>query len=273
MGILNVTPDSFADGGLHFDPDRAVDAGLRMAAEGADLIDVGGESTRPGAEPLDEREEMRRVLPVVERLASRVPIPLSIDTYKASVARAALASGATIVNDISGLQFDAALGEVAAAAGAAVVLMHTRGRSTEMYGLAHYEHAAADVARELDQAMARAHAAGIRRESIVLDPGIGFAKKALHSVDVLAGLDTIAKLGRPLLLGVSRKSFLKTAIGEREARDRDWATAAAVTASVLFGAHIVRVHAVKEMADVVRTADLIRNAAAELWQSRCSDPA
>jgi dihydropteroate synthase len=261
MGILNVTPDSFADGAIHFDLDSAVEAGIRMAADGADIIDIGGESTRPGAGALPEDEELRRVLPVVERLARQVQLPLSIDTYKARVARAAIDRGATIINDISGLQYDAALGEVAAATGAALILMHTRGRSSGMYDLAVYEDVTRDVARELTEAIDRATHAGVSRESIVIDPGLGFAKRAEHSYDVLARLDTLTTLDRPILSGPSRKSFLKDALGDREPAAREWGTAAAVTASVLSGAHIVRVHGVRAMVDVVRVADRIRAAA------------
>jgi dihydropteroate synthase len=261
MGILNVTPDSFADGGSHFDLERAVEAGIRMAAEGADIIDVGGESTRPGADALPEDEELRRVLPVIERLARQVAVPLSIDTYKASVARAAIDRGATIVNDISGLQYDAGLGEVAAASGAALVLMHTRGRSSGMYARAVYEDVARDVVRELAEAIDRATRAGVPREAIIVDPGFGFAKRAEHSYGLLARLESLTSLDRPVLSGPSRKSFLKDALGEREPSAREWGTAAAVTASVLFGAHIVRVHGVRDMVDVVRVADRIRSAA------------
>ena len=260
MGILNVTPDSFADGGLHYDTGRAVEAGVRMVADGADILDVGGESTRPGAEALPEDEELRRVIPVIERLAPRVAVPISIDTYKARVAREAVAAGATIVNDISGLQYEPELGGAVADTGAAIVLMHTRGRSDGMYELAKYENVAAEVAQELRAAMARAAAAGIAREAIILDPGFGFAKKAEHSATLLARLATLQALQRPILSGPSRKSFLKTALGERPADEREWGTAAAVTASILLGAHIVRVHGVKAMADVARVADLIRNA-------------
>ena len=260
MGILNVTPDSFADGGRHLDPDAAADAGARMEAEGADIIDVGGESTRPGAEPVGADEERRRVLPVIERLASQVRIPISIDTYKASVAKDALAAGASIVNDISGLLYEPELGCVAAEGGAAIVLMHTRGRSKGMYDLARYGDVAAEVARELADAIVRAERAGVPRGSIVLDPGLGFAKRAEHSFELLAHLEKIATLDRPMLVGASRKSFLKAAIGDREPAARDWGTAAAVSASVLLGAHIVRVHEVKEMVDVVRVADRIRAA-------------
>jgi dihydropteroate synthase len=261
MGILNITPDSFADGGVHVELDRAVEAGVRMVADGADILDIGGESTRPGAEPLSEDEELRRVLPVVERLAARVDVPISIDTYKASVARAAVAGGATIINDISGLQYEPALATVAAETGAALILMHTRGRSSGMYDLAVYDDPASEVARELEQAIARATRAGVARDAIIVDPGFGFAKRAEHSYDVLARLDALAVLDRPILSGPSRKSFLTAALGERPAAEREWGSAAAVAASVLLGAHIVRVHGVREMVDVVRVADRIRAAA------------
>jgi dihydropteroate synthase len=257
MGIVNVTPDSFADGGLRFDAARAIADGVQMMADGADMLDVGGESTRPGAAPLPEEEELRRVLPVVEGLAAAGAV-ISIDTYKALVAREAVARGAVIVNDISGLQFDPALGRVVAETGAALVLMHNRGRSDEMYRLAVYGDVAGEIATELRQAIERAVGAGVRRESIVVDPGFGFSKRAEHTYDALARLDHLAALDRPILAGPSRKSFLKAAIGDREPSGRDWGTAAAVTASVLFGAHIVRVHGVREMADVVRVADRIR---------------
>jgi len=260
MGILNITPDSFADGGRYLDPDTAVEAGVRMAADGADIIDVGGESTRPGAEAVPADEERRRVLPVIERLAVRVGIPISIDTYKASVARDALAAGATIVNDISGLLYDPDLGRVAAATGAALVLMHTRGRSRGMYELAQYNHAPAEVVTELREAIGRAERMGVAPEAIILDPGFGFAKRAEHTFELIAHLEEFAALDRPILAGPSRKSFLKAAIGERPPTERDWGTSAAVAASVLLGAHIVRVHALREMVDVVHVADRIRSA-------------
>jgi dihydropteroate synthase len=259
MGVLNVTPDSFADGGLRFEPERAIDDGLRMIAEGADILDVGGESTRPGAQALDAGEELRRVLPVVERLAASGAL-VSIDTYKAVVAREAVARGAAIVNDISGLQFDHEMGRAVAETGAAVVLMHNRGRSGEMYRYAEYDNVPAEIAAELRLAMARAADAGIGIESIVLDPGLGFAKRAVHSYEALAHLEALAALDRPILSGPSRKSFLKDAIGDKPPSEREWGTAAAVAASVLLGAHIVRVHGVAGMADVVRVADRIRAA-------------
>jgi len=259
MGVVNVTPDSFSDGGLAFDSASAIEAGRRMAEEGADLIDIGGESTRPGAEPLDEAEEQRRVLPVIEGLAGRVSVPISVDTYKASTADAALTAGARLVNDVSGLRYDPALADVVALHGAAIVLMHTRGRSRQMYEQASYHDVIAEVLDELRESVAFATSAGIAAERIILDPGLGFAKDAAHSYEALARLDECAELGRPLLIGPSRKSFLARPLGRSlPAPDRDWATAAAVTAAVLAGVHIVRVHAVREMLQVVRVADEIR---------------
>jgi len=257
MGVLNVTPDSFSDGGVRFDPVRAVEDGLRMAAEGADILDVGGESTRPGAEELPVDEELRRVLPVVEQLAAN-GLTVSIDTYKAIVAREAVGRGASIVNDISGFVFDRDLPAVVAETGAAVVLMHNRGRSRDMYKEAVYHDVSREIREELDQAIGRALTAGVSRDAIIIDPGLGFAKRAEHSFAALASLDTLRQLDRPVLCGPSRKSFLTSAIGKKDPTDRDWASAAAVTASVLLGAHIVRVHRVGEMADVVRVADRIR---------------
>jgi dihydropteroate synthase len=261
MGILNITPDSFADGGQYLETDRAVAAGIAMVADGADILDVGGESTRPGAAPVGAEEELRRVLPVIEQLRSQTTALISIDTYKASVARQALQRGATIVNDISGLQYDPDLARVTAEAGAAVVLMHTRGRSRDMYEHAVYEDVAAEVVRELEEAIGRAAASGVTREAIIVDPGFGFAKRAEHSYTLLAQLHKLAELDRPVLSGPSRKSFLKQAVGDKPPSEREWATAAAVAASVLFGAHIIRVHGVRAMADVARVADQLRESA------------
>ncbi len=258
MGILNVTPDSFSDGAAYADPARAVDAALAMIEAGADIIDVGGESTRPGADVVDAAEERRRVVPVVEAIASQAPVPLSIDTTKGEVARAALDAGAAIVNDISGLRYDPSIGPLVASRGAPLVLMHMRGRPADMHRAAVYGDAVADVRRELDEAIRMAVAAGVPRDQIVIDPGIGFAKRPAHSLELLARLPALAALDRPLLVGPSRKSFLTAAMGERPAPARDWGTAAAVTAAVLLGAHIVRVHAVREMVDVVRVADALR---------------
>ena len=259
MGVINVTPDSFSDGGQLFDPAHAIEAGVRMVEQGADLLDVGGESTRPGAQPLDESEERRRVLPVIEGLVLRVNVPVSVDTYKASIADAALAAGAAIVNDISGLRYEPALGEVAAKRRAAIVLMHTRGRPSAMYEQASYHAVVDEVLDELRESIAFATRAGVPDERIIVDPGLGFAKDAPHSYEVLARLHMFAELGRPVLVGPSRKSFLTRPLGGQvPVGERDWPTSAAVAAAVLAGAHIVRVHAVREMLQVVRVADEIR---------------
>jgi dihydropteroate synthase len=259
MGVLNVTPDSFADSRHVADVESAVAAGLRMEEDGADLIDVGGESTRPGAQPVSAADERARVLPVIRALAGRLRVPLSIDTYKAEVARAALEEGAAIVNDVSGLRYETGLAEVVAGAGAGLVLMHMRGRPSAMYQEAVYEDVVADIARELQQSLQVAASAGVAPDHVIIDPGIGFAKRAEHSYGVLARLPELASaLDRPVLVGPSRKSFMRDALGDRPAAQRDWGTAAAVTAAVLGGAHIVRVHAVAEMVQVVRVAEEIR---------------
>jgi len=259
MGVINVTPDSFSDGGARFDPAAAVESGVRMVEQGAGILDVGGESTRPGAAAVDDAEEHRRVIPVIQGLARRVDVPISIDTYKASTADAALAAGASIVNDISGLRYEPELAEVAARRGAAIILMHTRGRSRDMYQQASYGDVVAEVLDELRESMAFATGAGIGKGRILVDPGLGFAKEAPHSFEALARLDEFSELGCPLVVGPSRKSFLARPLGASvPAASRDWATAAAVSAAVLAGAHIVRVHAVAEMLQVARVADEIR---------------
>jgi dihydropteroate synthase len=261
MGVLNITPDSFSDDGTLLDPARAIDRALAIEAEGADILDLGAESTRPGAEPVDAAEEWRRLQPVLTVLGSRLHIPISIDTYRAETAERALGTGAVIVNDISGLRYDPRLGGVVAAHGAALVLMHTRGRSRDMYVEAHYDDVVDEVAGELQQSVDDAVHLGVASDRIVIDPGFGFAKKAAHSMTALARLPEFARLGRPILSGPSRKSFLTSATGPLPPPERDWATAAAVTASVLAGAHIVRVHRIAEMVHVVRVADAIRDAA------------
>jgi len=257
MGVLNVTPDSFA-GGIT-DAAAAVDAAVRMEADGADLIDIGGESTRPGADRVAVDEEIARVVPVIRAACGRLQIPISVDTRKGVVARAALDAGAAIVNDVSGLDHDPALARVAAECGAALVLMHSRGNPKTMAEQDVYEDLIGDIVAELRASAAAARQAGVMVDRIILDPGIGFAKRPSHSYGVLARLPELAAaLERPLLVGPSRKSFLREAAGDRPALERDWATAAAVTAAVLAGAHIVRVHAVAEMAQVVRAAEEIR---------------
>jgi dihydropteroate synthase len=260
MGILNVTPDSFAESGA-VDVRMAIDRALAMEADGADIVDIGGESTRPGAEPVDAESELARIMPVIEGVRGRLRIPISVDTYKAVVADAALEAGAHLVNDVSGLLYDQGLAEVVARRGASIVLMHLRGRPKDMYERAEYTDVALDVAAELQARVDAAVAAGVPLPSIVVDPGIGFAKRTVHSYGVLARLPEIAAaIRRPLLVGPSRKSFMQAAAGGADATGRDWTTAAAVAAAVLNGAHVVRVHAVGPMVQVVRAAEEIRQA-------------
>jgi dihydropteroate synthase len=258
MGILNVTPDSFADGGMYLDPERALAGALQLESDGADIIDVGGESTRPWARPLTAKEEINRLLPVVNRVASKVSLPISVDTYKAEVARCVLDNGASIINDISALSYDLALAQVVAEADVPVVLMHNRGRSSDMYREARYSNVSTEIRNELSAAIERATDAGIVRDQIVIDPGLGFAKEAVHTFSALANLPDLSGLGLPTLVGPSRKSFLKDSLGAVPPGEREWGTAAAVTTAVLLGAHIVRVHGVREMLQVVRVADKLR---------------
>jgi dihydropteroate synthase len=261
MGILNVTADSFADAAPTPDAATAIERGIRMAADGADILDVGGESSRPGIDPGTAGEELARVVPVVRELARRLTLPISVDTYRAEVARAALGEGASIINDISGLRYEPALAGVVARSDAALILMHMRGRSKQMYAEAVYADVAAEVTAELRASPGVAAAAGVGLERIIVDPGLGFAKRPTDSYGVLARLPELAAaLDRPVLVGPSRKSFLREAVGGRPAPERDWGTAAAVAAAVLLGAHMVRVHAVKEMVQVVKVAEELRRA-------------
>ncbi|KAK7499886.1 hypothetical protein BaRGS_00008977 [Batillaria attramentaria] len=261
MGILNVTPDSFSDGGLYLDADKAVAHGLDMAAKGADIIDVGGESTRPGAEPVEEEEEMRRVLPVIERLARGTDALLSVDTNKATVARAALKAGASIVNDISGLGFDPRMAGVVAEEDAALVLMHIKGTPNDMNVCPTYDDVVQEVTQYFRERLSYAQAAGVDLDRVVLDPGIGFGKTTRHNYTLLRDLGRLAELGRPILLGTSRKRFIGEAIGNKPAEERVWGTAASVACGVFTGAHIVRVHDVPEMVDVVRVTEAVVSAA------------
>lgn len=259
MGILNVTPDSFADASPSLDATVAIDRALAMQEEGADILDVGGESTRPGAEPVTASEELSRLLPVVKALARRLRVPISVDTYRAQVARAVIAEGASIINDISGLRYEPELADVVAESQVALVLMHTRGRSKGMYAEAVYRDLMGEVTAELKTSMTVAAAAGVEPGRVIVDPGVGFAKQPNDSYGVLARLSELASaLDRPVLVGPSRKSFMREALGGRPAPERDWGTAAAVAAAVVAGAHIVRVHAVGEMVQVVRVAEEIR---------------
>lgn len=261
MGIVNVTPDSFSDGGRFLEADAAAALALRLAEEGADLVDVGGESTRPGAPSVEAGEEMRRVVPVIERLRARgFPLPISVDTSKGTVARAALAAGADLVNDVSGIS-DPDLGRAVADARVPVVLMHMRGTPADMQSRAVYRDVAAEVAAELEGAIARAVAAGIPRERTILDPGIGFAKTAEQSVELLARIDELRDLGRPLLVGPSRKSFIGKTTGA-PVGERVPGTLAAVTACVLAGVELLRVHDVAPCRQAALVAAALREARA-----------
>jgi len=259
MGILNVTPDSFSDGGLFRRPEEAVLHGVRMAEEGADILDVGGESTRPGSEPVTLEEESRRVLPVIEGLAKRVKVPLSIDTTKSQVAERALQAGASMVNDTSGLTDDLQTAYVAAKHGAALVLMHRKGQPEVMQEDPRYDDLIGEIASFLKASARKAKDAGVGEDQIAIDPGIGFGKTLEHNLYLLKHLTELSVLGKPILIGPSRKSFIGKILN-LPVEDRMEGTAAAVTAAVLNGAALVRVHDVKEMVRVIRVADAIRRA-------------
>lgn len=250
MGILNVTPDSFSDGGRYASVDNAVARALEMEAEGADLLDIGGESTRPGAPLISADQELGRLLPVLERLAGRLSIPISIDTWKAPVAEATLAAGAEIINDISGLRFDPAMAETVARNAAGLVLMHTRGVPQTMQQDTGYDDLLGTLASELAQSAATARTAGIEPKRIVLDPGIGFAKDASGNLEILRRLRELTGLGYPLLVGTSRKSFIGKALNRPSTDDRLFGTAATVALAIANGAQILRVHDVRAMRDV-----------------------
>jgi dihydropteroate synthase len=259
MGVLNVTPDSFSDGGKFLDTDAAVARALEMERAGADIIDIGGESTRPGAESISASEEMRRIIPVLERLRGKLSIPVSVDTSKSEVAEAASFQGAEILNDVTALRADPRLAEVAAKKKLPLVLMHMRGDPRTMQKKPFARDVLPDVAAGLRRAVSVARRAGIAKSQIVLDPGIGFGKSAAQNYELLQKLPELARLGFPLLVGTSRKSFLTKPPGTADNADRIWGTAATVTASILGGAHIVRVHDVAEMVQVARVADAIAN--------------
>ena len=256
MGILNVTPDSFSDGALFRETERAVERALEMEDEGADSIDIGGESTRPYASPVDGKEELERVIPVIQRLAGRLGIPISIDTYKSAVAAEALRAGAEIVNDISGGGFDNAMADVVAATSAGFVVMHTRGRPAEMQEDTAYRNLIPEVAAFLAARIQCAESRGVSRERIVIDPGIGFAKDTRGNLEILRGLKEFSALGRPVLVGPSRKGFIGAVLG-RDVGDRLYGTAAAVALAVAGGASLLRVHDVRQMRDVALMAHAV----------------
>jgi dihydropteroate synthase len=256
MGILNVTPDSFSDGNLYSDPQRAIDRALEMAAEGADIIDIGGESTRPDAAPVSTEDEMKRLIPVIAGLAGKTSCPISVDTWKSHVAQAAIDSGAAIINDISGFNFDARMASVAARTGAGVVLMHTRGTPQSMQHDIVYTDLIGEITYSLQQSLSMADEAGIERERIAIDPGIGFGKLAVHNLEILRRLREFTCIGLPLLAGTSRKAFIGKVLN-RETGQRTYGTAATVALAVNNGADILRVHDVCEMRDAADMAQAI----------------
>ena len=258
MGILNVTPDSFTDGGRFFIKDSAVEHGLRMAEDGADIIDVGGESTRPGSDFVEIDEEIRRTVPVIEELARRTKIPISIDTYKAGVAERALDAGASIVNDISGLRFDPGMPKVVAGRGVPLIIMHIKGTPKDMQVNPVYEALIPEIIDYLRMSMRVAVDAGVKEDKLILDPGIGFGKTFEHNLEILKGLREFTLLGKPLSVGPSRKAFIGKILGDAPTSERLEGTAAAVAISILNGADIVRVHDVKEMVKVAKVADAIK---------------
>lgn len=256
MGILNVTPDSFSDGGKFLAVETAVAHALQMAADGADIIDVGGESTRPGARPVPAEEETARTVPVIRMLRERTDALISIDTRKAEVARAALAAGADIINDVSALS-DPGMAELAAETGAGVVLMHMQGSPETMQAAPRYGDVTAEVRAFLEERMALAAAQGVAAEQIALDPGIGFGKTDAHNIALLNGIPALAAAGRPVLIGASRKGFIGRLLG-READERLAGSLAAAVYAALRGAHVLRVHDVKESCDAARLVDRLR---------------
>jgi dihydropteroate synthase len=258
MGILNVTPDSFSDGGKYFDNDKAVEQALRMQDEGADIIDIGGESTRPGAKKITVKEEIKRVVPVIGALADKIGIPISIDTYKSAVAEAAILSGASIINDISGLRFDPEMPHVAARHNVPVVIMHIKGTPKNMQKNPSYKALIPEIMDYLREGIEIARNAGVAGDKIIIDPGIGFGKTAAHNLEVIKRLNEFAGFEKPILLGPSRKSFIGRILGDLPVMKRLEGTAAAVAIGIFNGANIIRVHDIKEMVHVARIADRIR---------------
>lgn len=257
MGILNLTPDSFSDGGRFIDPQRAIEYALQMESAGADIIDIGGETTKPGASPVPAAEEAARIIPVMERLSKALHCPLSVDTWKSSVAESALSAGAEIINDISGFTFDPQMADVVARHGAATVLMHTRGRPDEMQQDTVYSDLMTEIMSGLRNSVSQALAAGVQRERIAIDPGIGFGKDLSGNLEILRRLRELTSMGLPVLVGTSRKSFIGKILARHDTSERTFGTAATMALSVANGAQILRVHDVREMRDVVDLAHAI----------------
>ncbi|HXG33329.1 MAG TPA: dihydropteroate synthase [Bryobacteraceae bacterium] len=256
LGVLNVTPDSFSDGGKYLDPDRAFARAIELEEQGADIVDIGAESTRPGSQRISQAEELRRLVPVLKRLRDKLTVPISVDTYKAAVAERALELGAEIINDPSGLTFDPQLAKVVARYDAGLILNHMRGNPETWAKLPPLPDVMGTILHDLDAAVHRARRAGIERTQIVVDPGIGFGKRKEQNSEILARLHELARLDLPILVGPSRKSFL----AQRTERETVFATASAVAAAILGGAHLVRVHDVVEMRAAAAVADAILEA-------------
>lgn len=258
MGILNVTWDSFSKDGIYKDPEKAKDLALKMAEEGADIIDIGGESTRPGAQSISVEEEKEKVLPVIRKVVKKIKVPISVDTTKSEVAYAALEEGASIVNDISGLKFDSLMAKVIGHSGAGCILMHIRGTPQTMQKNPFYTSLIEEIISSLRESISLASAAGIDKKRLIVDPGIGFGKTTEHNLQIIKRLKALTCLNLPILMGTSRKSFIGNVL-RLPVDQRLWGTAATVAASIYNGAHIVRVHEVKEMAQVARMVDAILN--------------
>lgn len=259
MGILNVTQDSFSDGGLYFDKSSAINRANQMVDEGADIIDIGGESTRPGSEPVSAEEELRRTIPVIEALSKKITVPISIDTYKSEVAKSAIEAGASMVNDISGLRFDPKMPEIIAHYNVPVVIMHIKGTPKDMQQNPVYEALIPEIIEYLRDSISIAKKAGISDDKIIIDPGLGFGKTFEHNLEIICNLREFTLLKKPILIGPSRKAFIGNILGDVPVTERLEGTAAAVAISIMNGANIVRVHDVREMVKVARVADAIKN--------------
>lgn len=258
MGVLNVTPDSFSDGGLFFSEKKAIEHALRLIEDGADIIDIGGESTRPGSEPVSVEEEIRRTIPVIKAISREIKVPISIDTYKSEVAKHALDAGASIVNDISGLRFDPEMPKVVSEYKVPVIIMHIKGRPKDMQQNPQYEALIPEIMDYLRIGIRLANKFGISDDKIIIDPGIGFGKTFEHNLEIIKNLKEFTLLGKPIAIGVSRKAFIGKILGDVPPSERLEGTAAAVAISIFNGANIVRVHDVKEMAKVAKVADAIK---------------
>jgi len=258
MGILNVTPDSFSDGGQYFDKSTAIKRAIQMVEDGADIIDIGGESTRPGSQPLAIEEELRRTLPVIEALTKEINAPISIDTYKSEVAKRALDAGAAMVNDISGLRFDPEMPKVVSAYKVPVVIMHIKGLPRDMQKNPVYEALIPEIMDYLRESIKSAKESGIAEDMIIIDPGIGFGKTFEHNLEIIHNLYNFTLLEKPVLVGLSRKAFIGKILGDVPAGERLEGTAAAIAISIINGANIIRVHDVKEMVKVAKVANAVK---------------